>query len=162
MSDGRVIIMSMKKVDKLQKAGDSPEKHFLIEREDTIPCGRCDGCQADRARKWADRLILENQMHQDAWFVTLTFNDEWLPKMCGPTKWSDMFTVRKEHIQKFMKRLRKEVDFPLRYFACGEYGGKHLRPHYHLIIFGLPLPDDDLTDLGTNKLGQKYWSSKLI
>lgn len=162
LSDGRVVIMSMKKVDALQKAGEDPQNRFLVERVDTIPCGRCDGCQADRARKWADRLLLEKQMHEDAWFVTLTFNDEWLPRMCGGTKWPDMYSVRRRHLQLFMKRLRKQVKYPIRFFACGEYGSEQLRPHYHLILFGLPLPDGDMTYLRDNKLGQKYYTSKLI
>lgn len=29
----------------------------------------------------------------------------------------------------------------IRYFACGEYGGKTDRPHYHAIIFGHVFPD---------------------
>ena len=36
-----------------------------------------------------------------------------------------------------MKRLRKKLHpQKLKYFACGEYGSKTERPHYHAIIFG--------------------------
>jgi hypothetical protein len=34
-----------------------------------------------------------------------------------------------------MKRLRKDSDRKLKYYICGEYGGKKNRPHYHAIIF---------------------------
>lgn len=162
LSDGRIKIISMKKLDALEKAGNRFEDSFFIERRDIIPCGRCDGCQADKARKWADRLLLEKSLHDDSWFVTLTFNDKWLPRMCGGTKWPDMYTVSRDHLQKFMKRLRRDLGFPIKFFACGEYGDKGLRPHYHLIIFGLTLPEGDLTPLHRNNLGQMYYTSKLI
>ena len=37
-----------------------------------------------------------------------------------------------------MKRIRKELgEKKIKYFACGEYGDKTYRPHYHMIILGL-------------------------
>lgn len=42
-----------------------------------------------------------------------------------------------------MKRLRKRIG-KVRFFACGEYGGKSDRPHYHLILFGYDPPDRTL------------------
>lgn len=39
--------------------------------------------------------------------------------------------------QLFMKRLRKRFGNGLRFFAALEYGEKSLRPHEHLIVFGL-------------------------
>ena len=45
----------------------------------------------------------------------------------------------KKAIQKFMKRLRKSLseynNEKIRYFLCGEYGPKHFRPHFHLLLF---------------------------
>lgn len=45
----------------------------------------------------------------------------------------------KEDLQKFIKRLRfqisKEFDEEVRYFACGEYGPKTFRPHFHIELF---------------------------
>ena len=29
----------------------------------------------------------------------------------------------------------------IKYFVCGEYGTKNYRPHYHMLIYGLPLND---------------------
>ena len=40
-------------------------------------------------------------------------------------------------MQKFWKRLRKNLNVKIRYFNCGEYGEHTFRPHYHAIIFGL-------------------------
>lgn len=48
--------------------------------------------------------------------------------------------LSKYEIQLFLKRLRKNISkiYPnerIRYFACGEFGPKSLRPHYHLILW---------------------------
>lgn len=62
-------------------------------------------------------------------FITLTYNKENLP---------EDNSLHKEHLQKFFKRLRKSLgDKKIKYFACGEYGEKKKRPHYHAIVFGL-------------------------
>jgi hypothetical protein len=45
------------------------------------------------------------------------------------------------HLQQFFKRVRAR-GFKLRYFACGEYGGKFGRPHYHALIFGEDFKSD--------------------
>lgn len=43
--------------------------------------------------------------------------------------------IRKTDVQKFFKRLRKINTEKLKYYAVGEYGGKTMRPHYHIILF---------------------------
>lgn len=97
-----------------------------------IPCNQCIGCRLEYSRQWAVRMMHEKQLHEDACFITLTYDDENLPY--PPT-------VRVDHFQKFMKRLRKDVQTPLRYFHCGEYGDEGNRPHYHLALFGYEPPD---------------------
>lgn len=45
-------------------------------------------------------------------------------------------------LQKFWKRLRKRIaPLKIRFFACGEYGERFERPHYHAIVFGFDFPD---------------------
>jgi hypothetical protein len=75
-------------------------------------------------------------MHQQNSFITLTYSNENLP--------SDR-SIHKSHVQKFIKRLRKNTGKKIRYFACGEYGSKTGRPHYHAIIFGYDFTDNDPT-----------------
>lgn len=72
----------------------------------------------------------ETQMHEQNCFVTLTYNEENLPK-------DNSLDV--SHWQKFAKRLRKKSKF--RFFHCGEYGDKNARPHYHAILFGVDFSD---------------------
>lgn len=101
----------------------------------TLPCGQCIGCRMDRARDWSTRIHHEASLYEANCFVTLTFSDENLP---------EDYSISVRDIQLFMKRLRKKLGHPVRYFACGEYGDYGGRPHYHLILFGYDPPDRTL------------------
>lgn len=92
-----------------------------------LPCGKCHGCRTAAARAWALRCHLELQQHTKAAFITLTYDDRWLPP-----------TLVKRDLQLFLKRLRKDLgaNRPVRYFASGEYGEQRQRPHYHALLYG--------------------------
>lgn len=109
------------------------EKQGFRDLPVTVPCGQCIGCRLERARQWAMRLMHEKQFHEEACFVTLTYDDAHLPS--GGT-------LVKSDFQKFFKRLRKGSGRSLRYFHCGEYGEADRRPHYHAIIFGIGFLED--------------------
>lgn len=96
-------------------------------------CGQCLPCRINRRRIWTLRMMLEFMVQQKGLFITLTYDDEHLPH--SP---SGRPTLVKKDYQDFMKRFRKAI-YPLtvRFFACGEYGSKTERPHYHAIIFGV-------------------------
>lgn len=104
-------------------------------REDPFPenyielsCGRCVGCRLERSRNWAIRCVHEASLYKENCFLTLTYDDLHLP---------GNGSLVKKDLQDFWKRLRKRI-YPakLRYFACGEYGSKFSRPHYHACVFG--------------------------
>lgn len=117
-----------------------------------LPCGRCIGCLIKRSRDWATRMMCELTYHQRACFITLTYNDESMynPDLQLVRHYTDSngeqqesYTLQKEHFQLFMKRLRKRFEpQKIRFFACGEYGGKTKRPHYHAILFGIDFHED--------------------
>lgn len=94
-----------------------------------IACGQCIGCRLDKARAWAIRCIHEATLYPNNMFLTLTYDDNHLP---------DGNTLVKSDLQKFLKRLRKHyAPTRIRFFACGEYGDRLARPHYHCLIFNL-------------------------
>lgn len=69
-----------------------------------LPCNECVGCRLERARQWAMRCMDEASLYKDNCFITLTFDDDHLPKFRS---------LDVGIFQKFMKRFRKEVA-PLR------------------------------------------------
>lgn len=97
-----------------------------------LPCGKCFECAKQYTREWTFRICDESRKHTTTVCLTLTFDDDHLPvDLC----------VRRRPLQLFIKSLRKAVVVPIRYFGCGEYGGKNYRPHYHLIVFGYDFSD---------------------
>lgn len=114
----------------------------------THPCGQCIACRVRKRQEWAARIMLEALYHPgNSLFLTLTYSPENYP-LDG--------NLDKTHVQKWLKRLRKRLfgnkSGHLRYFACGEYGEKTGRAHYHAIIFGLPLTTD------TEKCVNETWN----
>lgn len=102
---------------------------YLKSASQPYGCGQCMPCRYNRRRLWANRIMLEAKMHAHSSFVTLTYGPEALPP--GGT-------LVPKHTQDWLKRLRKGVEHPLRFFLVGEYGDLSNRPHYHAAIFGLP------------------------
>lgn len=118
-----------------------------------VRCGGCIECLRETSEEWAYRIMLEKRSHKDCCFVTLTYAE------------TDG-NLHKRDLQLFIKRLRKKISpVKVRYFACGEYGEKGHRPHYHLIIFGWK-PDDgyffrisDGTPLYRSPVLEQLWTA---
>ncbi|AXL15543.1 replication initiator protein [Microviridae sp.] len=125
-------------------------KNSLLRQQVTVSCGQCMGCRVKRSLSWAIRCVNELQLHEEACYVTFTYAPEYLP---------DDGSINVKHLQKFWKRLRKNLGIKFRYFACGEYGEKSGRPHYHALIFGWR-PDD--MEYYSSFKGNKYYMSKVL
>lgn len=98
-----------------------------------FPCGKCPVCLQKRANEWSLRISLESRMHDDLAFVTLTYSPEKL--------YSNELIP--SHLSSFVKRLRtyaERMGFngKIRFYGVGEYGEKRGRPHFHVVLFGLP------------------------
>lgn len=94
-----------------------------------IPCGKCVACRINKANEWKNRLLCESKERKYKYFITLTYDEENVPNF-----------LEKSHLKKFLKDLKNyfyyhfDKEIP-KYFACGEYGEKSFRPHFHLILF---------------------------
>lgn len=162
-------------------------------RTQYVPCGKCDACRRMQASVWVQRLEQESRCWKHTLFFSLTYSDEFLPKLkrLDESIWCD--TQRIHHgdrfpfvtfndfikaslrgvpkekqsfvenevvheletkefipylpvadIQKFLKRLRSNLQRKydkdkktnsFRYYIVGEYGPKHLRPHWHGLLW---------------------------
>jgi len=92
-----------------------------------IPCGKCMSCRKNYKTEWYVRLCCELTTMKYAKFITLTYDDDNLPKNGS---------LDKNDTTKFFKRLRKNnPDVKFRYYYCGEYGTLNARPHYHVILY---------------------------
>lgn len=108
----------------------------------TIPCGKCLGCRTDTQNAWVQRCTHEASIWKENRFVTLTYDDEHLPPELIP-----------KHLTDFLKRLRwqrgtddnilSDRSASIRYLACGEYGERTARPHYHLCLFNCGFHDEE-------------------
>lgn len=100
------------------------------------------------------RMIHELDSFDCAVFITLTYDDEHLPENAS---------LVVSDLQKYIKRVRKECDKigrRIRYFACGEYGDRYGRPHYHAIIFGLSQSKSDKVIMDSKwPYGRVYYGS---
>lgn len=72
-------------------------------------------------------MCLEASEHVCSTFLTLTYADDALPEK-----------LDYDDIRTFLKRLRRNTPQRVRYFCCGEYGSKTGRPHWHLMLYGVP------------------------
>lgn len=127
-----------------------------------FPCRKCLPCRLNTAREKAVRATHEAESHKESIFLTLTYNNENLPKD-GKLNYLDF--------QLFMKRLRKyvEKDFKdketkeklkISYIVTGEYGDKTKRPHWHALIFNYR-PSDSKYKY-TSLSGNKVFSSETL
>lgn len=99
-------------------------------------CGQCLHCRINKRREWASRILLEAHFTPlPSSFVTLTYNEEHLPREISPLGYP-VHSLRPLDFQLWLKRARKYTK--LRFFGCGEYGDEGKRPHYHAILFGVP------------------------
>lgn len=119
----------------------------------SFPCGRCVDCKKRRVSGWSFRLLKEAERASSAFFLTITYNQEFVPftdkmymSLNKPSK-DKKGRYISSHLQLFFKRLRKLQKQQIKYYACGEYGGKTMRPHYHVIIFNCEL---------ANLIGEDY------
>lgn len=122
----------------------------FVDRPLKIPCGQCIGCRLERSRQWAVRCVHEASLHEKNCFLTLTYDDEHLA--CLPRGvdretgeiGAGAFSLNKQDICLFMKRLRKKFGVGIRFLQCGEYGSLHGRPHHHVLLFGHQFDDLEL------------------
>lgn len=110
-----------------------------------VPCGQCIACRLNKVRDWTIRIMHESRYHKDNCFLTLTFAPEYQKP-----------SLDKTDIQKFLKRLRKQVG-QFRYYLCGEYGENHNLAHYHICLFGIGIDNPIFKGKKYDRKGKGYY-----
>lgn len=166
--------------DEFDKFGNDYMKH-KYRKISPIGCGQCVGCMLDYSRDKATQMMIHKEYcfnsgteenpiwgaYPDGtcWFLTETYADEYLKThKTVNTETGEVFegvSLCIEDTQKYMKRLRKAYpQMKIQYVMAGEYGSRTLRPHYHHIIYGLPLDQTKFKKVGMNALNQPTWVSE--
>lgn len=120
-----------------------------------VGCGKCYFCLQERRKSWFIRNLeeLRNKVNLMSTFVTLTYDDEYLPHN------KDGFPVFvKRDVQLFLDRFRKALlklgKGRFKYFLVSEYGDVTGRPHYHALFYH----DNVIEPLLYSKILRDAWS----
>lgn len=147
-----------------------------------VPCGKCPACLKNHRNEWTQRVMFELQDCYNAFFVTLTYSDEYLPftdvaegvtiRQIDDIDISDggkfQPSVNMRDLQLWIKKIRKEIivtkddlNYKFRYYLTSEYGPRTARPHYHAILFNVPerTPEFNTTNIKLNVKNflEKHW-----
>lgn len=178
--DGRTAYKAtIEQADDVLNRLESLRSHPNIKTQ-VIPCGKCIGCRLEYSREWANRGYLESKLYKENYFITLTYNEKNLPtnyetetkdgKKYEPKYEKEIDwtrgTLKPEHLTKFMHDLRQHIKREynatgIRFMACGEYGDKGERPHYHIILFNIHLPVETFYNPRIND-GHIYYQNTII
>lgn len=121
-----------------------------------LPCGHCLSCLISRRQELTLLQCCEASLHQENWFVTLTYEDQATFDRDGIFPYS----LNRSDLSEFVESMRKYCSYrgkSFRFFACGEYGEKYERPHFHLSIFGLSSDDLGIADDSDVTIARKDW-----
>lgn len=175
----------------LQNVNNYNRLHNIPHMYEMVPCGYCFACNLNYSAEWATRCMLEIQNHpkDSCWWLTLTYDEAHLPIygemtvdiQYPETEFSKGYTETKhfyndgtwngtlepEHVTQFIDTIRhyyrKRGVNDIKYFYCGEYGGVTSRPHYHLILFGVPLDSNLFYATHVDgKFFKEHWKSKQL
>lgn len=133
-----------------------------------VPCNHCDVCKERKISAFVQRCKLETLVYDNKpWFVTLTYNNKYLPE----------HGVSVDDAQRFLKRLRINLvrsgfTNKIRYVLVGEYGKpprevksgvftQGYRPHYHCILWNIGAKTHQQY-LDLVKIIDKSWQSGFI
>ena len=100
-----------------------------------VPCGYCCECVRRKKLDWQIRLDAARAWADCSFFRLLTYDPEHYN--------FDIYdkNVIKDHLQRFMKRLRRRLEYHfgshirIKYFIASEYGETYDRLHYHALFF---------------------------
>lgn len=107
-----------------------------------FPCGYCIGCKTDKINMWTKRLTYEFNGRSSS-FVALTYDDlhsfynrGFYEKSLNRKDLHEFIDNFRHYLRNHYSHLTDSLHF--KYFAVGEYGGQNGRPHYHVLMLGIP------------------------
>lgn len=133
-----------------------------------VPCLQCLECRIQIQRNKAFQVTSEAKYYKKTSFITLTYNEENLPKDGS---------CHAEHAATFIKDLRAYICRDsgcfgkrdrsrgcrgfcprIKTFGCQEYGPRLSRPHYHICVLGYQFDDLSSPKRVTNDWGKSWFT----
>lgn len=108
-----------------------------------VPCGHCADCLRVMHNEWFFRAFVEYRNFRKCgavYFVTLTYNNDYLPVIDLPNG-KKQYAFNRTNIHNFVKYMRiwlKRHGFlhkGIKYMICSEYGDTTDRPHHHMLLY---------------------------
>lgn len=103
-----------------------------------VACGKCYECRKQKSREWLVRMSEELRENPNAFFVTLTINDESYKKIANKYDLSDDNAIGKQMVRLWLERVRKQTKRSVKHWLITELGHNNTeRLHLHGIIFDI-------------------------
>ena len=130
------LVINRKYSGTLKNGGNPPP--LLDERVKYVPvgCGHCMECMKKKSREWKIRLNEEYKVTKFHYYITLTFSNEHLLKLCNEMNLKECNAIAGKAVRRFLERWRKKYKKSLRHWLVTELGHENTeRIHLHGIIF---------------------------
>lgn len=120
-----------------------------------IKCGRCIECRKQKKREWIVRLSEEIRTNNNAYFVTLTFNDSSIKEIKSKLlikeneSYEELNLIATYAVRHWLELIRKHKKKSIKHWLITELGEDFSRIHLHGIVWG------NLSDIEKWKYG--YW-----
>ena len=102
----------------------------------TAACGDCYECRRQKQRQWIVRMSEENRQTPNAYFLTLTINDESYKKLKQKYNLKDDNEIATKAIRLCLERIRKQTGKSVKHWFITELGHeKTERLHLHGTVY---------------------------
>lgn len=114
----------------------------------TAACGKCMECRQQKQRQWLVRMSEELRQNPNAYFITLTIDDENYTKLANICESDNDNEIATKAIRLTLERIRKKTGKSIKHWFITEKGHEETeRLHLHGIVWGI----------GTDKLISEKW-----
>lgn len=115
----------------------------------TAACGKCMECRQQKQRQWLVRMSEELRQNPNAYFMTLTIDDENYNKLANICNSKDDNEIATKAVRLMLERIRKKTGKSIKHWFITELGHeKTERLHLHGIVWGI----------GTDQLISEKWN----
>lgn len=103
----------------------------------TAACGQCYECRKQKQRQWLVRMNEELKNNPNAYFITLTIDDNNMKKLIRECKSKEENDIATYALRMCLERIRKTYGKSVKHWCVTELGEDKDRIHIHGIVWGI-------------------------